>query len=121
MCVRKCSKCDGSHSCNHAFLCPDCVLQYQKESLIPLVKMLRTRYDLKLKDAKHLGELINLLALGYEKRVLEVERTGTKPPTVRCNDSECMASSGVHGGLTFGKGYLDWNGYWEFPCSICKE
>lgn len=33
----------------------------------------------------------------------------------------CSASSGIHGGLTFGRGDLDFNGYWEFPCELCAR
>jgi len=33
-----------------------------------------------------------------------------------CRDPECATATGIHGGLTHGKGDLDYNGYWEFPC-----
>lgn len=38
-----------------------------------------------------------------------------------CKDPDCKVSTGIHGGPTFGKGYLDPNGYWEFPCETCAE
>jgi hypothetical protein len=38
-----------------------------------------------------------------------------KPP---CN---CNVSTGIHDGLTFGKGTLDAHGFWEFPCFECAR
>ena len=40
-----------------------------------------------------------------------------------CGNPECSASTGIHDdeGLTFGSGELSFNGYWEFPCSICAR
>lgn len=38
-----------------------------------------------------------------------------KPP---CN---CSVSTGIHDGLTFGKGELSSNGFWEFPCFECAR
>lgn len=45
-----------------------------------------------------------------------------------CGDPTCCVSTGVHdpetsrlSGLTFGKGGLDFNGYWEQPCPQCAR
>lgn len=44
-----------------------------------------------------------------------------------CGSTECCASTGIHddggplSGMTFGKGRLDLNGYWEFPCAPCAR
>ena len=35
-----------------------------------------------------------------------------------CN---CSVSTGIHDGLTFGKGDLDPHGFWEFPCFECAR
>jgi hypothetical protein len=36
-----------------------------------------------------------------------------------CGHDDCGCSTGIHEGLTFGRGRLDRNGYWEFPCRVC--
>jgi len=36
-----------------------------------------------------------------------------------CGNPQCSCSTGIHGGLTFGHGGLDFAGYWEFPCRVC--
>jgi hypothetical protein len=36
-------------------------------------------------------------------------------------DHECNVSTGIHGGLTFGSGSLDSNGFWRFPCDGCAR
>lgn len=36
-----------------------------------------------------------------------------------CGREECGVSTGIHGGLTFGTGNLDANGFWEFQCVPC--
>ena len=38
-----------------------------------------------------------------------------------CGNDGCSCSTGIHEGLTFGRGDLDEFGYWEFPCRICAE
>ena len=38
-----------------------------------------------------------------------------------CGNKDCGCSTGIHEGLTFGRGKLDEHGYWEFPCRICAE
>lgn len=38
-----------------------------------------------------------------------------------CGNPKCRASSGIHDGLTFGSGLLDYMGYWEHPCSVCAR
>jgi len=38
-----------------------------------------------------------------------------------CGDSDCGASTGICGSMTFGKGNLDYYGYWEFPCKVCEK
>lgn len=32
---------------------------------------------------------------------------------------KCKVSTGIHGGITFGRGKLDQFGYWEKPCREC--
>lgn len=34
---------------------------------------------------------------------------------------DCGMSTGIHDGPTFGKGKLDHNGYWEYPCYECAR
>lgn len=36
-----------------------------------------------------------------------------------CSNTQCGASSAITEQMTFGTGYLDPNGYWEFPCRAC--
>lgn len=36
-----------------------------------------------------------------------------------CGDPECSVSTNILDTLTFGKGELDHNGFWEFPCEKC--
>jgi hypothetical protein len=38
-----------------------------------------------------------------------------------CENPNCCASTGIHGGLTFGSGKLDTYGYWEYPCARCAR
>lgn len=38
-----------------------------------------------------------------------------------CGNPECGASSGIHEGLTFGRGTLCFNGFWSIPCAICAR
>ncbi|KKL84752.1 hypothetical protein LCGC14_1961570 [marine sediment metagenome] len=38
-----------------------------------------------------------------------------------CGHKDCKVSTGIHEGLTFGRGELDDNGYWEIPCDICAR
>ena len=38
-----------------------------------------------------------------------------------CGNPECYVSTGICDSLTFGRGELDDNGYWEVPCSICAR
>jgi hypothetical protein len=38
-----------------------------------------------------------------------------------CGNEQCSVSTGVHGGLTFGSGYLDRYGFWAKPCDICAR
>ena len=35
-----------------------------------------------------------------------------------CGNPECAVSSGIHEGLTFGSGTLDFNGFWSVPCAV---
>lgn len=37
------------------------------------------------------------------------------------NHPNCSVSTGIHEGLTFGSGELDYYGYWEIPCVICAR
>jgi len=45
----------------------------------------------------------------------------TDKSTNPCGDPDCSISTGVCDNLTFGKGELDPNGYWEFPCQKCAD
>jgi len=38
-----------------------------------------------------------------------------------CGNDVCSCSTGIHGGLTFGRGDLDEFGYWSESCRICAE
>ncbi len=38
-----------------------------------------------------------------------------------CGNVECRSSTSIGGGLTFGYGELDNNGFFEFPCRICSK
>ncbi len=38
-----------------------------------------------------------------------------------CGNPHCAASSGIHDGLTFGSGELDFNGFWQYPCAPCAR
>jgi len=38
-----------------------------------------------------------------------------------CGNNFCRTSTGIHDGLTFGRGDLDEYGYWSEPCRICAE
>lgn len=38
-----------------------------------------------------------------------------------CGDKNCLCSTGIHQGLTFGKGKLDNYGYWQYPCYACAR
>lgn len=35
--------------------------------------------------------------------------------------SKCGCSTGIHDGITFGQGELNFNGFWERPCGICAR
>lgn len=43
----------------------------------------------------------------------------TKEVPQPCGEPDCGCSTGICGNLTFGRGNLDPNGYWEFPCEKC--
>lgn len=43
------------------------------------------------------------------------------PPDNPCGDPDCFCSSDPFDQMTFGKGKLDFNGYFEFPCIPCAE
>jgi hypothetical protein len=38
-----------------------------------------------------------------------------------CGHADCAISTGIHEGLTFGRGTLDFNGYWQIPCEPCAR
>lgn len=38
-----------------------------------------------------------------------------------CGDAKCCVSSGLSEELTFGKGKLDFYGYWSDPCPACAR
>ena len=37
------------------------------------------------------------------------------------SNGNCQMSTGIHEGLTFGLGDLDFNGYWSMPCYFCAR
>lgn len=38
-----------------------------------------------------------------------------------CGREDCCISTGIHEGLTFGRGQLDDHGYWDIPCAPCAR
>lgn len=50
-----------------ATICLGCERNSIERSLLPLIRLLRIKYSIRLKDAKDLAETVNLLVLGYEK------------------------------------------------------
>jgi len=38
-----------------------------------------------------------------------------------CGHPNCAVSTGIHEGLTFGRGVLDFNGFWSIPCATCAR
>ena len=44
-----------------------------------------------------------------------------KKCTKVCGNPHCAISTGIHEGLTFGSGDLDFNGFWENPCGPCAR
>jgi hypothetical protein len=38
-----------------------------------------------------------------------------------CGNEDCSVSTGIHDGLTFGRGDLDDYGFWQIPCSPCAR
>lgn len=38
-----------------------------------------------------------------------------------CGNADCAISTGVHDGLTFGRGDIDFNGFWCVPCATCAR
>jgi len=62
------------------------------------------------------GEVIKLLAEHLRKALGEenIEKALKHP-------KDCSASTGICGQMTFGRGKLDNNGYWEIPCEECAE
>lgn len=38
-----------------------------------------------------------------------------------CGNPACSVSIGICERLTFGSGYLDDHGYWDYACGICAE
>lgn len=36
-----------------------------------------------------------------------------------CGNADCGCSTGIHEGLTFGRGELNYNGFWSIPCRVC--
>jgi len=47
------------------------------------------------------------------------EKEMIKRETPPCGDKECSCSTGIHGGITYGRGKLDELGFWEIPCRPC--
>jgi len=44
-----------------------------------------------------------------------------EPTIYRAVDHGCSVSTGIHDGLTFGRGKLSDIGYWEYPCCQCAR
>lgn len=44
-----------------------------------------------------------------------------KSAKTACGNPHCSVSSGIHEGLTFGSGTLDFNGFWSEPCAACAR
>ncbi len=40
---------------------------------------------------------------------------------IRPEGHDCSISTGIHDCLTFGKGELDFNGFWKEPCEVCAR
>ena len=38
-----------------------------------------------------------------------------------CGRKDCAASSNIFGSITYGRGYLDDNGFWSDPCETCTK
>ena len=38
-----------------------------------------------------------------------------------CKEENCSVSTGIGNELTFGKGELDYYGYWSIPCYLCAR
>jgi hypothetical protein len=38
-----------------------------------------------------------------------------------CGRDDCAVSTGIHEMLTFGRGDLDFNGFWSEPCALCAR
>jgi hypothetical protein len=38
-----------------------------------------------------------------------------------CGNADCSISTGICESLTFVRGELDHNGYWEIPCAACAR
>lgn len=38
-----------------------------------------------------------------------------------CGHDDCSVSTGIHDGLTFGRGHLDENGFFDIPCATCAR
>lgn len=51
----------------------------------------------------------------------EVEKGAPHKSIRPCGNSNCAVSSGIHEGLMFGRGTLDFNGFWSKPCAICAR
>lgn len=50
-----------------ATICLACEEKSIKNSLLPLIRLLRIRYGIRIKDAKTLAETVNLLVLGQDR------------------------------------------------------
>lgn len=51
-----------------ATICLSCEKRSIQNSLLPMIRLLRIKYGIKIKDAKSLADTVNLLVLGYEQR-----------------------------------------------------
>ena len=44
---------------------------------------------------------------------------GLKPKP--CGHDDCAVSTNIADQISFGRGELDFNGFWEIPCGICAR
>jgi hypothetical protein len=52
-------------------------------------------------------------------RVVRITPAGRERLRRPCGRTDCRVSTGLAEELTFGRGKLDHNGYWEEPCDAC--
>lgn len=84
----------------------DILQEYAQKNIQELIKIpLAVHYVIDLNLHHEIPELMQAIR----------EHLMNKPS---CN---CRASTGIHGGLTFGRGPLDNYGFWARPCEACAR